>query len=100
MSRMRRLMAVSLFLIAACGAATVNAQTLALAYKGGDTYKYALPSPPKEAVDMGSMSIPINLDLTAVETVTVKSVDSSGTADLSIDLGNVVIKSVTGQTTS
>jgi hypothetical protein len=97
---MRRLIPVSLLLLAACGAATVNAQTLALAYKGGDTYKYALHSTAKEAIDMGSMSIPVNLDLTAVETVTVKSVDSSGTADLSIEMSNVVIKSLNGQTTN
>ncbi|HEV2036429.1 MAG TPA: hypothetical protein VGU71_19950 [Candidatus Dormibacteraeota bacterium] len=96
---MRRLALVAVLAVA-CGAATAHAQTLALAYKGGDTYKYALHSIANESVDAGAMSIPIKLDLSAVETVKVKSVDSSGTADLSLDLSNVVMKSSYSTTTS
>lgn len=97
---MRRLAAVAVFLVAACGATAAHAQTLALAYKGGDTYKYAIHSISNQTIDMGAMSVPVKLDLTAGETITVKSVDSSGTADMSIDLTNVVIKSVTGSVTN
>lgn len=95
-----RMLALVALLAVACGAATAHAQTLSLAYKGGDTYKYALHTTANETVDAGAMTIPIKLDLTAVETVKVKSVDSSGTADLSIDLSNVTMKSVSGQTTN
>jgi hypothetical protein len=81
-----------------------HAQALALAYKGGETYKYTLHSTASETMGdwtrSGGMTVPLKFDLTAVETIVVKSVDASGTADLSIDLSNVVIKSVTGQMTN
>ncbi|HEV1991766.1 MAG TPA: hypothetical protein VGR34_02745 [Candidatus Dormibacteraeota bacterium] len=96
---MRKLALVAVLAVA-CGAATAHAQSLALAYKGGDTYKYALHSIANETIDAGVMAVPIKLDLTATETVTVKSVDSTGTADVTIDLSNVSMKSVTGQTTN
>jgi hypothetical protein len=92
---MRKLVLVALLAIA-CGASTVSAQALALTYKSGDTYKYKLHSTANEMIDAGVMTLPVKLDLKADETVTVKSVDSSGTAGLSIDLSNVVMSSVTG----
>lgn len=97
---MRRLISVSLFLLAACGASTANAQALALSYKSGDTYKYALHSTANETIDAGVMTVPVKLDMTALETVTVKSVDSTGAAGLTIELSNVVMKTVTGSTTN
>jgi hypothetical protein len=96
---MRRLVAISLVTIA-CGAVAAHAQALALAYKGGDTYRYTLHSAANETMDAGAMTVPLKFELTAGETIMVKSVDPSGTADLSIDLSNVVIKSVTGQVTN
>ena len=98
MGFMRKVALVAIFAVA-CGA-TAHAQTLALAYKGGDTYRYAIHSIVNETVDAVAMAIPLKLDLTATETVSVKSVDSSGTADLSIALSNVVMKSVTGTVTN
>ena len=94
---MRRLTAVSLLLLAACGATTAQAQSLSLTYKSGDTYKYTIHSTANETIDAGAMTVPLKLDLTALETVKVNSVDSSGAADLSIDLSNVVVKSTTDQ---
>ena len=45
-------------------------------------------------------TIPITLDMTAHETVTVKSVDSSGTATLSIAVSKVTIKTTTSGTSN
>ena len=92
---MRRLALVALVAVA-CGAAPVQAQTLALAYKSGDTYKYALHSTVNQTMDASTMAVPVKIDVTAGETVTINSVDSSGTADVSIALTKVVIKSTTG----
>jgi hypothetical protein len=84
-------------LIAACGSANAaQTQTLLLAFKATDTYKYALHSTTKETVVMGVMTIPVSADISGDETVTVKSVDASGTADLSVTLANLTIKTVTG----
>jgi hypothetical protein len=88
-----RRLAFLVFVAVACGPALAHAQTLALAYQSGDSYKYALHSTATESVDAGVTTIPINFELTGRETVTVKSVDSSGTADLSISLSNLTMKS-------
>ncbi len=84
----------------ACGAVPAEAQTLALAYRSGDTYGYTIHSVDNEAMGQGTTAVPIKFDLTAHETVTVKSVDSSGTADLSIALGAVTMKSSTAGVTT
>ena len=96
---MKRLALVALVAVA-CGAAPAHAQTLAIAYKSGETYKYMLHSTVNQSMNTGMMTVPIKIDVTAGETVTVNSVDSSGTADVSIALSNVVIKSTTGQVNS
>lgn len=88
----RRLALVALFAVA-CGAVPAHAQSLALAYRSGDTYKYTLHLTANQAVDAGATTVPLTFDLTAGETVTVKSVDSGGNADLSIGLTNLTIKS-------
>lgn len=88
----RWLALVALFAVA-CGAVPAHAQSLALAYRSGDTYKYTLHSTANQAVDAGATTVPLTFDLTAGETVTVKSVDSGGNADLSIGLTNLTIKS-------
>jgi hypothetical protein len=88
----RRLVLVLLVALA-CGPVGAHAQSLALAYRSGDAYKYTLHSTAVETVDAGVMAIPITLDLTAHETVTVQSVDSAGAANLSISVTNLTIKS-------
>jgi hypothetical protein len=88
-----RRLALVVFVAVACGPAVVHAQSLSLAYHSGDVYKYALRSTATETVGTGVTTIPINFDLTGRETVTVKSVDSSGTADLSISLSDLTMKS-------
>jgi hypothetical protein len=95
---MRRLAVLGLFLIAACGSA--QAQSISLAYKAGDTYKYSFHMVMKYAVAASGMSIPLNLDMSGKETVTVRSVDGSGTADLSISLSNLSVKTSMNGTTN
>ncbi len=95
---MKRLLpfAFAALLVAACGSVnTIQPQTLALAFKAGDTYKYSFHSSTKQTIAMGVMTIPITVDVTSNESITVKSVDSSGTADLTVTMSNLAIKTVT-----
>ena len=96
----RRSVALLAFLAVACGATAAHAQTLSLAYYSGDTYKYLFHSVTKQTLDMGGVTVPTNVEMTANETVKVKSVDASGAADLAITLGNFVLKTVTGSITN
>lgn len=96
---MRRLALVALLTLA-CGALPAHAQTLSLAYKTGDTFKYAYHSTTRQTINTAGVTIPTNLDISTAESVTVKSVDSSGTADLSIALTNFTIKSTTSGVTN
>ncbi|HEV2477343.1 MAG TPA: hypothetical protein VGX22_12445 [Candidatus Dormibacteraeota bacterium] len=96
---MKRAALLAFFLVAACGAFGAQAQSISLAYKTGETSKYGFHMVMKYTIAAAGMSIPLNMDLGAKETVTVKSVDSSGTAGLSVDINNVSIKmSVNGTT--
>ena len=91
------LVAVSVFVLAGCGAfGTASAHTLSLAYKAGDTYKYKLHASSKQTVTTSEISFPLNFDISADESIKVKSVDSSGTADLAITLSNLTMKSTMG----
>jgi hypothetical protein len=86
---MRRLALVAFVALVAlaCGApAAPQAQDVRLAYHAGDVYKYAIHSTANEAVDAGVITIPIKLDMKANQTVTVKSVDAAGTAELSVEM--------------
>lgn len=90
-----------LFAVAACGSFGVaQPHTLSLAYKAGDTYNYKIHVSSKQTATMSVMSIPITLDLTAKETVSVKSVDSAGVADLSVSLSQLTMKTVTNGVTN
>ncbi len=101
---MRRLALIALFTVA-CGALPSHAHTLALAYHTGDVQKYSFQSTTTENTQAGVIAAPAKLDnlcmsgacatlhVTALETITVQSVDSAGVADLTIALSNVVIKS-------
>lgn len=80
---MRRLVAIALVAVA-CGAVTVHAQALTLAYTKGATYHYTLHVTSSYSVNVGALSDPANLDMKAKEAVTVNSVDSAGVADVSV----------------
>lgn len=98
---MRRVTAlVALFLVAACGSIGVQAHTVSLAYKAGDTYKYALHAVLNYTIGAQGLSLPLNVEMSGKENVKVKSVDSSGTADLSIDLTNLSVKTTVNGTTN
>ncbi len=89
---MKRLALLGVLLVAACGSIGVQAQSISLAYKAGDTYKDGFHLVMKYTIGASGMSIPLNIDLSAKETVTVKSVDSSGTADMSVDISEISVK--------
>ena len=91
---MKRLALVALFAFA-CGAVPAQAQTLSLGYHTGDTYKYSFHSTNHQTISTSGMTIPADIEMSATETVKVVSVDSSGTADLGITLGNFNVKSPT-----
>ncbi len=98
---MKRVALLAVFFVAACGSFGIaQPHTLSLAYKAGDTYKYKFHATSKQTANMTGMSVPIQLETSANETVTVKSVDSSGTADMTITLSDLTIKSVTGGITN
>ncbi|HKW08400.1 MAG TPA: hypothetical protein VJS19_12625 [Candidatus Dormibacteraeota bacterium] len=97
---MKRLALLVFFLVAACGSIGAQAQTISLAYKAGDTSKYTFHMVLKYTIGAAGMSIPANLDLSAKEAVTVKSVDSDGTADLSVVISDVSTKTSMNGTTS
>jgi hypothetical protein len=98
---MRRLALLALFLVAACGSVGgVQAHTISLAYKAGDTYRFSLHMVFNYTIGAQGMSIPFNLDMSAKETLKVKSVDSSGTADMSVDLTDLSLKTTINGTTN
>ena len=96
---MRRLALVALFVVA-CGATAAHAQALVLGYHKGDAHKYSFHSTATESIKTGAVAVPVNVEFSAQETMTVQSVDSSGVADLSLTLSNVVIKSQSNGTTN
>ena len=98
---MKRLAVAALFLLAACGSVnTVQAHTISLAYKAGDTYKYALHFVLKYTIGVQSMSIPLDLDLSGKDTVKVNSVDSTGVADATITVSDLSAKTTVNGTTN
>jgi len=98
---MRRLALVALLVLAGCGTFGLQAHPISLAFKAGDTYKYTFHATLKYTVAAQGFSVPFNLELNGKDTVTVKSVDSSGTADVTLELTDLVTKTtVNGETTS
>jgi hypothetical protein len=93
--KLQRRLAVVAFLAVACGATAAHAQTLTLAYHQGDVYKYGLHAVLKTQIT-GAVSTPIALDVTAQETITVVSVDTSGNADVSVATSNLTVTSTMG----
>jgi hypothetical protein len=97
---MKRMALLTIFVVAACGSIGAQAQSISLAYKTGDTFKYGFHAVMKYTIAAAGMSVPLDMDLGAKQTVTVKSVDSSGTADMSVDINNVSIKMSMNGTTN
>ena len=90
-----------LLLVAGCGSLVgPKAHTLSLTYKAGDTYKYKLHTTSKQTVTTGGMSLPVEFEISARESIKVRSVDKSGTADLELTLTDVTYKSSLGGTTN
>lgn len=98
---MKRLIALlGLILVAGCGSFGPQAHTLSLAYKTGDTYKYKFHSTIKQTVGAHDMTLPIQIDMTATESVYVDAVDKNGTADLTITFSDFSMKSTLGGVTN
>ena len=98
---MKRLALLAVFVVAACGAlTTAQAHTLSLGFKSGDTYKYKFHATSKQTIGMSTMTVPVQVDMSATETVKVNSVDSSGVADLTITMGDFTLKYVSSGVTT
>ena len=98
---MKQFALLAVLLTAACASlGAPQAHTLSLAFKSGDSYKYKFHATSKQTVGMSTMSMPVQVDISATEAVKVNSVDSSGTADLTITLSDFSLKSVSGGVTN
>src|SRR2546427_9839359 len=98
---MRRLAALLFLVVSGCGSiGSVQAHSISLGYKAGDTYKSTLHAVLDYTIGAEGFSVPFNLDMTGKETITVKSVDSSGTADLTISLTDISVKTTTNGVTN
>jgi hypothetical protein len=92
---MRRLALVALF-AAACGSTPASEPALALVFHSGDVYRYSFVSNGHLAIDP---SAPEMVQKTAHLAFTVKSVDASGTADLSLEASDGVVTASGGPLT-
>lgn len=98
---MRKLIFLVALLVAGCGSFAVpQAHAIALAYKTGDAYNYHFHAALNYTVGISTMTIPVTADVSADEKMTVKSVDSSGTADLDVQLTNLAVKITANGTTN
>ncbi len=92
---MRRLALVALFAIA-CGPTVASTPALALVFHTGDVYRYSFESTGHLAIDP---SPPETVHKSAHLTYTVVSVDSSGTAGLSLETSDAVVTATGGPVT-
>jgi hypothetical protein len=92
---MRRLALVALF-ATACGPIAASGSALALVFHAGDVYRYSFESTGHVAIDP---SPPETVHKSAHLTYTVMSVDSSGTADLSLETSDGVVTATGGPVT-
>jgi hypothetical protein len=98
---MRRLLALVGLFAVACGAVTVQAQTLKLAYQQGNTRTFTIHVVMNETVNIGTVTEPVDVDMTGTETETVQSVESDGVADVTLAFTEIKGKvSAAGQTTT
>lgn len=97
---MRRVALLALLTVG-CGS-VLQAQAISLAYSKGDQYHYAVHLTAKLTMGAGLVAIPLDVDMTATETASVQSVDSTGAADFLLTFQNVNLKTTTsfGQTTN
>ena len=84
--------------LTACGSFGLGAHPISLAFKSGDTYRYKLHAKLDYTIGAQGMSVPFKLELNAKDTVKVNSVDSSGVADVTINLTDITIKSAVNGT--
>ena len=102
---MRRLAVVAILLVA-CGILPAHAQTLALEFHQGDTYKYTLHFSATFSVTAAGAPLAENVkvDAKAKEAVTVNAVESDGTADVSLTFSDLTVtttgKAPDGSTTT
>ncbi len=100
---MRRLIAVAVLLVA-CGILPAHAQTISLAFKQGEQFKYTLHFSGTFSAHVGSVSQDVKIDAKAKETVTITAVESEGTAHMTLTLSDLTItttgKSADGSTTT
>src|SRR2546430_17684660 len=97
---MRRFAALAFLVLAACGSIGAQTHTISLGYKAGDTYKYTLHTVLDYKIGAEGFAIPFNLEMTGQQTITVKSVDSSGTADVTVALADLSVKTTTNGVTN
>jgi hypothetical protein len=99
----RRLIAVAVLLVS-CGVLPAHAQTLSLAFKQGEQFKYTLHFAGTFSAHAGSVAQDVKLDAKAKETVTIAAVESDGSADMTLTLSDLTItttgKAADGSTTS
>lgn len=96
---MRRLFVAVAVLVVACGILPAHAQTLALNFKAGDTYRYTLHFTATFAVTATRAAVRENVkvDAKAKETAAVTNVESDGTADVSLTFSDLSV-TTTGKT--
>ncbi len=98
---MRRLAVLVALFAAACGSfGLAQPHAITLAYKTGETYSYHFHAVLDYTVGISTMTIPVTADVSADEKMTVKSVDSTGTADLDVHLTNLAVKVAANGTTN
>jgi hypothetical protein len=85
--------AVAFIALTACGSFGLRAHPISLAFKSGDTYSYKLHVTLDYKVAAQGMTVPFKLDLSAKDTVKVNSVDAGGTADVTLTISDIKIKS-------
>jgi len=99
----RRLIAVAVLLVA-CGILPAHAQTISLAFKQGEQFKYTLHFTGTFSAQVGNVSQDVKIDAKARETVSITTVESDGTADMTLTLSDLTItitgKSADGSTTT
>lgn len=89
------------WLAAACGkVAAPQPRLLLLAFQTGASYRYRFDSTRTESLTTTATTLTNTTETSADESVTVKSVDASGTADLALAITNYTIKTVTPETTT
>ena len=100
---MRRLIAVAVLLVG-CGILPVHAQTISLAFKQGEQFKYALHFTGTFSAHIGSLTQDVKIDAKAKEAVATTAVESDGTADMTLTLSDLTItttgKAADGSTTT